>query len=235
MLSKVKSFRFAWLFLALIIMIASYPSFGDTTTGAALGQITSLLVLGTGVYAIRAHRKTRVASLVLAVVALASSVVSLLFQVRGGIWGEATYTAFYAFATVAVFVEVIRPRRFDADAILGIVSVYLLIGVAFGSLYDALETLHPGSFVLNVSGGTPEHLGFRPLLFYSFMTLTSVGYGDITPVTERAQSPRHPRGRGGRALCRGSGQRRRECLSTAAPGVAWRRHTWRLRCATGSV
>jgi hypothetical protein len=180
--------RYTWLFFSLIFLIASYPYFSDTTTGTALGALTSLLVLVAGVWAVRAHHKIQIISGVLALTALGASVYSLVGQIRGSIWSESSFTAYYIFITIVVFVEVIRERRFDRDAILGIVSVYLLIGIAFGSLYDLLETIEPGSFVISVEGFADTHIGFRQLLFYSFMTLTSVGYGDITPITDRAQS-----------------------------------------------
>ena len=101
---------------------------------------------------------------------------------------EISFTAYYVVTTVAVFMEVIRLRRFNMDSVLGAVSIYLLIGVTFGSLFDLLETIEPGSFRLNAIAAGAATLGFRRLLFFSFMTLTSVGYGDITPVTDHAQS-----------------------------------------------
>ena len=64
----------------------------------------------------------------------------------------------------------------------------MLIGLTFGSLYDLIETLYPGSFRANIIADPSLHLGWRKLIFFSFMTLTTVGYGDITPVTSIAQS-----------------------------------------------
>jgi hypothetical protein len=61
-------------------------------------------------------------------------------------------------------------------------------GLTFGSLYDLVETLRPGSFCINVEMGLDGYIGFRQLLFYSFMTLAAIGYGDITPATTQAQS-----------------------------------------------
>ena len=73
-----------------------------------------------------------------------------------------------------------------ADTLSGAVSVYLLIGITFGQLYDLVETLWPGCFVANLANG--ETLGWSQLLFYSFMTLTTVGYGDITPAIDATRS-----------------------------------------------
>ena len=101
---------------------------------------------------------------------------------------EGTFSLFYAFTTGAVFYEVIRARRVTVGIILGGVCVYLLIGVTFGSLYDFLETLRPGSFQFNTEVEPSRAMGWRSLIFYSFMTLTTIGYGDITPATDQTRS-----------------------------------------------
>ena len=79
------------------------------------------------------------------------------------------------------------PNDFMADTLSGAVSVYLLIGIVFAQLYDLVETLQPGSF--SAAFLEPEASpGWTFLLFYSFMTLTTVGYGDITPATDATRS-----------------------------------------------
>jgi hypothetical protein len=60
--------------------------------------------------------------------------------------------------------------------------------MTFGSLYDLIETLHPGSFQINVDTVGPAEIRWRTLIFFSFMTLTTIGLGDVTPVTTQAQS-----------------------------------------------
>ena len=180
--------RFTWLLGAIVLLLATYPYYDAGTTGAFLGGLTSLLVLLAGVYAVRTHRGTLFVSSTLAILALLAGLRSLTAGVQGSAWTEAAFTLFYAFTTVAVFVEVVRQRRFTRDAIFGIVAVYMLIGLSFGSLYDLVETIHPGSYRVNVDMGGDGYLGFRHLLFYSFMTLTTIGYGDITPATMQAQS-----------------------------------------------
>ena len=63
-----------------------------------------------------------------------------------------------------------------------------MTGCTFGTLYDFIESLKPGSFRMNVPIDADSKIGWRYLIFFSFMTLTSIGYGDITPVTFQSQS-----------------------------------------------
>ena len=150
----------------------------------------SLVMLISGVYAVQTRRRTIITAILLAVVAAATSVVAFSRGIRGDPLVEGSFSLFYAFTTAAVFVEVVRTKDVTADAIFGAVCVYLLIGVTFGTLYDLIETLSPGSFRINVSV-VDSHVGWRTLIFFSFMTLTTIGYGDITPDVSDAVSGFH--------------------------------------------
>lgn len=180
--------RFGLLLIALVALLIGYPYFENTRTGAFLGGVTSLLALTGGVYAARTNRWTFGVALVLALATTAASARAFLGGVRGDAVVEATFSAFYAFMTVAVVFEVIRTRRVTSDTMYGAVCVYLLVGMTFGSLYDLIETLHPGSFQINVDTAGPAEIRWRTLIYFSFMTLTTIGLGDVTPVTTQAQS-----------------------------------------------
>jgi len=180
-----RSGRFLWLLVALVGLLVAYPWFGDTPGGAALGGIVALAVLTTAVYAVRTHRALFSISLVLAVVAAVGDVTAFIAGTRGHPFVEGAFAAFYAFTTACMFAEVVRRQTVTQDTIHGVLCVYLMLGVTFGTLYDFLETIHPGSFATEAIEG---RLGFRSLIYFSFMTLTTVGYGDITPDTHVAQS-----------------------------------------------
>jgi len=85
-----------------------------------------------------------------------------------------------------------REREVSADTIVGGVAVYLLLGVAWSAAYQLLEFLSPGS--LEVVSGFGGHWGaweaapgqFPRLFFFSFVTLTTLGYGDIVPASAPA-------------------------------------------------
>jgi hypothetical protein len=185
---KIASNRFLLLLVALTVLLLSYPYFQNTVVGATLGGLTSLATFITGVYAVRTNKPAFHMAVVLAVLAAVINIVALTYGTRGHPLTEGAYLIFDAFITVIIFFEVIRIKRIERDAIFGIVCVYLLIGVTFGTLYDLLETLVPGSFQINVASAGLEYIGWRVLIFFSFMTLTTIGYGDVTPATFQAQS-----------------------------------------------
>ncbi len=176
------------MLIALSVLLVGYPYLQDNEFGAFLGGLISLVLLISSVYVVRTRRGIFTGALVLALAAASTSAVALARGGRGNPLVEGAFSLFYAYMTIAIFLEVIKTRRISADTILGIVCVYLLIGVTFGTLYDLIESLQPGSFHLNASTGGGERIGWRTLIFFSFMTLTTVGYGDIIPATSQAQS-----------------------------------------------
>lgn len=88
----------------------------------------------------------------------------------------------FSFATVLYFYIVIlltkcvlAIRVVTVDLIYCAISIYLLIGMGWAGVYTILESISPGSF-----SGTPES---GDLLYFSFITLTTVGYGDVLPLS----------------------------------------------------
>ncbi|MBZ5688547.1 MAG: potassium channel family protein, partial [Acidobacteriia bacterium] len=68
------------------------------------------------------------------------------------------------------------------DTIAGAACAYTLLAMLWGNLYVLLEIVHPGSFAIPAPWRMELSGDLAPaLLYFSFMTLTTVGYGDITP------------------------------------------------------
>lgn len=91
---------------------------------------------------------------------------------------------------VAILADVVRAERVTPQKITGALSVYLLLGYAWGIVFTILETVQPGSFNLVLGDAAAGSRGetFGHLLYYSFITLSTLGYGDITPLSEGARS-----------------------------------------------
>lgn len=100
----------------------------------------------------------------------------------------ATYAAllpFQATITLVLLRYIFTARRVTQDVLLAAVTVYLLLAAMFVPIYGALELLQPGSFVDNVLGAP---VFWQQFIYYSLITLTTAGYGDIVPVSGWARA-----------------------------------------------
>lgn len=86
-----------------------------------------------------------------------------------------------------LLVRVMRDGRINLNRIMGAIGSYLLIGVVFAQAYRLLAASVDGAFALGGAPAAYDAIAAK-LSYFSFITLTSTGYGDITPVHPYARS-----------------------------------------------
>jgi hypothetical protein len=101
---------------------------------------------------------------------------------------EAAGLALFLLLLVAVVTaQVFREGPITFHRIQGAVAIYLMLALIWGSLYQVVSLVDPNAFSGNgVAPGLP--LRRQTLYYFSFITLTTVGYGDVTPVAPLARS-----------------------------------------------
>lgn len=99
----------------------------------------------------------------------------------------ATTLPLLALLAAGILLYIFRNRTLTVDGIFATVTVYLLIAMFFSMLYLLLIEWSPASFNLQVEGMPPQLLQ-SSLLYFSLITLATVGYGDILPVSETART-----------------------------------------------
>jgi hypothetical protein len=191
--SRSGRFRFsAALFLiALIILFIAFPFlelFGDKI-GDNIEALLMTLVLVSGVLAVGHRRRT----LVLAVVLVAPALVARWFSL---FWGDAVPVEFYlvpalifiGFVMLQFLYFILRAPRVNSEVLCAGIAGYLLLGIIWMFAYILVARVHPGSFSYNV-GPPPAHsLASFDAFYFSFITLSTVGYGDITPLSHIART-----------------------------------------------
>jgi hypothetical protein len=88
-----------------------------------------------------------------------------------------------ALAPPAIFRSMRRYDRVELPTVLGAITIYVLIGLFFAFVFRALAIIDPGTFTGAVDGGRPA-----VFQYFSFLTLTTVGYGDVTAATDIART-----------------------------------------------
>lgn len=129
----------------------------------------------------------RLPSLTLAVCSFSVSLAAIYHPVRI-VW-IATWTLmalFFGYVSLILFIHLGRPGRITRGRLYVSVSLYFLLGAFYFAVFDLVDSIRPGSFVqAGLSAGTGMTRASH--LYFSFVTLTTLGYGDIVPATPLAR------------------------------------------------
>lgn len=89
---------------------------------------------------------------------------------------------FFGFTIGGILRDIHREKGITTDSVYGAFCGYFMVGLAFGHLFEVIELLHPNSLRgEGLSSATTDARMHILLTYFSFITLTTVGYGDITP------------------------------------------------------
>lgn len=177
--------------LAGVVVVSSFviaPLTPPAGFGEAVLTVTYLALLASGIATVP---RTGSAVYVLGALALLSAAArAATFFAPGDIAevGRKLSGAMFCLLLAAVIFErIFRAGHVTVHRISGAVAAYLLIGLFFAFVYDAIEILLPGSFQFAKPGLRDDALA-DPMTYFSFTTLTTVGYGDVTPQVPLTQA-----------------------------------------------
>jgi hypothetical protein len=170
--------------LVLVGVIFLLPPLLSGTSGRGLvGDVAFALLLVSGVLALAERGLARAVLLPAALVTLAVDLGSWIVRVPEA-WVEGTNLASLLLLLVVVLGRTLRAGPVTRHRIQGGVAAYLLLGVIWAHAYSLLAALRPDAF----AGPASPADGPRAYLYFSFVTLTTVGYGDVLPVHPAARS-----------------------------------------------
>ena len=178
------------LTLALVLTVILHPIM-ETLFGANMMNVLLTLLLLAGLRAISGHRWLfRIMGAVVLPVLAANWVVDNLQSAPVVEWLTSIVTQLFLLVVMGtVFWDVIKARKVTADVIFGSVAVYLLVGVVMAMVYQLINTIDPGTVIASVTADvTTRTAAFDQFLYFSFITLTSVGFGDLSPLGQYARS-----------------------------------------------
>ena len=172
----------AMLVATIFIVPVAAPPLGDS--GRAVIELFFLLVLAAGGWAIAEHRRAAFALAALGAVIVAVAWLPMpLFGAATPLVRQGAALLAVILLAVMVGYRVFAPGRVTTDRIMGAVALYLLFGVVWGNAYEIVALADPAAF----SAAADTGRGIERWFYFSFVTLTTVGYGDVTPVSRAAR------------------------------------------------
>jgi len=174
------------LLIMLVLDLFVLPIFAPDLGHVAL-DVAYLVLLVTGAAALCATRVSRFLAVGFALLALAfrglerTDISSI--TVLGSTAASLVTMIVFSFL---VLLRTMSPGPITRFRIQGAVATYMLVGLTFAQAFELTEIVEPGSFQF-AAAILPEEVPYE-LRYYSVVTLTTVGYGDVTPVSRTARS-----------------------------------------------
>jgi hypothetical protein len=186
-----------WRFLTLTLLMCAWllliPLVGGAWRVELLLEASMLVTLMVTIWANPNWARLRNALVVLWLVSVGGTLLSIATADHAAWrWSRTlellTLVPLMAMLAGGILAFVLRQRALTLDSIFATIAAYLLIAGLFAQIYMCLLTWNPASFSLPVDiAGRPVHLLQADMTYFSLVTLATVGYGDILPVTSTAR------------------------------------------------
>lgn len=179
--------KIAFMLISILLVNIAYP-ISELGTAAALLFIGFYLVLtGSAMYLVSSNRRLLIAAVLLgSVIAVTGSI-----TVTSGftlMWAQLAWYASLLIQVLLVITLLVtfitRSVRVTREVLFAAIAIYFLLAGLFTAMYTILESIAPGAFV----SSNGAEITWQQLNYFSLVTISTLGYGDITPVTSTAQS-----------------------------------------------
>src|SRR6266487_6982570 len=180
----LRRFSTVQLLIVLALLFFFFPFVEEVKGGELIVSILLSLVLLSAVLAVASHRRTLIVALLLAIPAVAGRWIN---HFRPDLLPAAVFLVaglgLVAFVVVNLLRFVLRAPSVNVEVLCASISAYLMLGLMWTIAYWLVAQVTSTAFAFNTDAGRQSMNGFNAF-YFSFITLSTVGYGDITPVSK---------------------------------------------------
>lgn len=184
---KEQTGSFLTLLLCLIGLMLAAP-FTGSRQDPLLAHLVTSAVLFAGLWSLFHRRKVLAVGVLLFLPSLAARWSYIYWPRDLFLYAMSIGTAlFMLFNAYAIFTYILHQRKPRPDTIYGGICIYFFLGFLWAELYALTELVVPGSFSFTVEGLSLASIKAE-LSYFSFVTLATLGYGEVTPVSDMART-----------------------------------------------
>jgi hypothetical protein len=168
--------------LGLVFWLVAFDHARDTR---GLLDLTGVIIPLFAIAIITQRKRDRRVAVVLAGAAVVFSGGALSgFRPAGGEAGPLLAVVFSAYATWKMLTGIVRSARITGNVLAGALATYIMAGLAFAVVYGVIASGRPDAFVTEAAAPA----SFPDLVYFSFVTLLTIGFGDVTPAAPIARA-----------------------------------------------
>lgn len=179
--------KIAFILISILLLNTTYP-ISELGTIAALFYIGLYLVLtGSAIYLVSSNRQLLIFAVLLTVAIAITGGITVANGFTTPLWEIAWNICLLlqlALVITLLALFIIESETVTRDVLYAVIAIYFLLAAVFAVIYGVIETLAPGSFM--ASNGA--EINWQRLNYFSQVTISTLGYGDIVPVTSTTQS-----------------------------------------------
>lgn len=185
---RFRRFTTVQLLVALGLLFIAFPFVEEVKGGNVIVSILFSLVLLSGVIAVGERKRVLVVAIVLAIPAIGGQWIN---HMQPDLVSPSVFLSagliLVGFVVANLLRFVLRAPSVNVEVLCASIAAYLMLGLMWTMAYWLVDQLTPGgAFSFNMNTGTQSMNGFNAF-YFSFITLSTVGYGDITPLSKIAR------------------------------------------------
>jgi voltage-gated potassium channel len=186
--------RYTLLLFLVLLMIIVGPIFAGHRLAEGLASVSISLVLLAALYTLNLSRAYFTVGLLVMVPTFVTRWALAFHRSPELEVFSALFASAFIFITVVGLVrELFSVKRVTLDTISAAICAYLLMALVWGFLFAVVAIEHPGSFSRDLfvrapASNSPIAMSMHNFFYYSFVCLTTTGYGDITPTSDIARA-----------------------------------------------
>jgi hypothetical protein len=185
-IQKLHAARFLVLLILLLLLLVLTPFLNEFVQTRILMDIFLTIIFILIIYTIRLKRHQGIIASILVFPLIIVTWSTYFFEIRTiSLLTRIFGALFFAYAAINILRIIAKSEKVTRETIFAAIVAYLLIALMWAFLYMILEVLSPGSFSFPDWGSWGETMRYE---YLSFVTITTLGYGDITPVTDKASA-----------------------------------------------
>ena len=177
------------LLISLLLLNLVAPFLESVGRGRLIYLVVGAVIPFAAVYAVSQSKRELRLALILSIPSALVSVATQAFAATALDWVVLFFPlVFYLYAITIITRRVFTSGRVTTDTLAGAGCVYVLVGVIWWIVYLGVLLVDPNAVAGSGLTGPGGGVGEGDLLYFSYVTLTTLGYGDITPVSDVARS-----------------------------------------------